>query len=90
VRWRYREVQRFCCACRCWTIQVRLFKSAADAFWEPTKNVLAGLHGRTWLAPLVMLWPLLVLWTPVVAIVVGAWESHPAVLLAGCAAYVAL
>jgi len=51
VRWRYREVQRFCCACRCWTIQVRLFKSAADAFWEPTKNVLAGLHGRTWLAP---------------------------------------
>jgi len=37
-----------------------------------------------------MLWTLLVFWTPVVAIVVGAWESHAAVLLAGFAAYVAL
>ncbi len=71
-------------------LQVRLFKSAADAFWGPTKNVLSGLHGRTWLAPLVLLWPLVVFWTPVVAIVVGAWESNAAVLLAGCAAYVAL
>jgi glycosyltransferase involved in cell wall biosynthesis len=71
-------------------LQVRLFKSAADAFWGPTKNVLSGLHGRTWLAPLVLLWPLVVFWTPVVAIVVGAWESHAAVLLAGCAAYGAL
>jgi len=70
-------------------LQVRLFKSAADAFWGPTKNVLSGLHGRTWLAPLVKLCPLLVFCTPVVAIVVGAWENHPAVLLAGFAAYVA-
>jgi hypothetical protein len=61
-----------------------------DAFWGPTKNVLSGLHGCTWLAPLVMLWPLLVFRTPVVAIVVGAWESYPAVLLAGFAVYVAL
>jgi hypothetical protein len=37
-----------------------------------------------------LLWPLLVFWTPVVAIGVGAWESHPAVLLAGFAAYLAL
>jgi glycosyltransferase involved in cell wall biosynthesis len=71
-------------------LQVRLFKSAADAFWGPTKNVLSGLHGHIWLAPFVLLWPLVVFWTPVVAIVVGAWESHAAVLLAGCAAYVAL
>src|SRR5438876_66239 len=67
-------------------VLVRLFKSAAGAFWGPAKNVLAGLHGRTWLAPLVLLWPLLVFWTPVVAIVVGAWESPPAVRVAGFAA----
>jgi len=30
-----------------------------------------------------------VFWTPVVSIVAGAWESHPAVLLAGFAAYAA-
>jgi len=70
-------------------LQVRLFKSGADAFWGPTKNVLSGLHGRTWLAPLLLLWPLVVFWTPVVSIVAGAWESHPAVLLAGFAAYAA-
>jgi len=68
-------------------LQVRLFKSGADAFWGPTKNVLSGLEGRIWLAPLRMLWPLVVFWTPLVAIVVGAWESNPAVLLAGFAAY---
>jgi glycosyltransferase involved in cell wall biosynthesis len=70
-------------------LEVRLFKSAADAFWGPTKNVLSGLHGRTWLAPFLLLWPLVVFGTPVVSIAVGAWESHPAVLLAGLAAYVA-
>ena len=64
-------------------------QSGADAFWGPTKNVLSGLHGRTWLAPLLLLWPLVVFWTPVVSIVAGAWESHPAVLLAGFAAYAA-
>jgi len=37
-----------------------------------------------------MLWPLVVFWTPVVAIVAGAWESHPAVLLARFAARGAL
>ena len=71
-------------------LQVRLFKSAADAFWGPTKNVLSRLHGRIWLAPFLLLWPLVVFWTPVVAIVVGAWKGHAAVFLAGCAAYVAL
>ena len=71
-------------------LQVRLFKSGADAFWGPTKNVLSKLHGRIWLAPIVMLWPLVVLWTPVGSIVDRAWESHPTVLFAGVAAYVAL
>ena len=70
-------------------LQVRLFKSAADAFWAPTKNVLSGLQGRIWLAPLRLLWPLLVFWTPVVSILVGAWEGHASVLFAGCAGYVA-
>jgi len=70
-------------------LQVRLFKSAADAL-PGTDPERPRRHGRTWVAPLVMLWPLVVFWTPVVSIVVGAWESHPAVLLAGFAAYVAL
>jgi chlorobactene glucosyltransferase len=71
-------------------LQVRLFKSAADAFWGPTKNILSRLHGRIWLAPPLLFWPLAVFWTPMAAIVAGACEGHATVFLAGCAAYGAL
>jgi hypothetical protein len=68
--------------------QVRRFKSAAEAFWGPTKNVLVGLNGR--------------LAGPAChALAAGGFldarcgergrrVGKPAVLLAGFAAYVAL
>jgi chlorobactene glucosyltransferase len=68
-------------------LQVRLFKSGSDAFWGPTKNVLSVLRGRLWLAPAVLLGTLVVFWTSLVGVAVGAWQGKPALLLAGGVAY---
>jgi chlorobactene glucosyltransferase len=68
-------------------LQVRLFKSGSDAFWGPTKNVLSVLRGKLWLAPAILLGTLVVFWTSLVAVAVGAWQGKPALLLAGIGAY---
>jgi hypothetical protein len=68
-------------------LQVRLFKSGADAFWGPTKNVLSALRGKLWLAPAVMLATMVIFWTSLVCITLGAWQGKPALLLAGIVAY---
>ncbi len=68
-------------------LEVRLFKSGADAFWGPTKNVLSVLRGRRWLAPVVSLATAVVFWTSLLGVAVGAWQGEPAVLLSGIAAY---
>jgi hypothetical protein len=68
-------------------LHVRMFKGNRDAFWGTTKNILAGLRGRLWLAPPVMLLPVLVFWSPVLAALVGAASGEPLLLLAGLATY---
>jgi hypothetical protein len=68
-------------------LQVRLFKGNRDAFWGTTKNILAGLRGRFWLAPLVMLLPVLVFWSPWLTAIVGAATGNPFLLVAGLVAY---
>jgi chlorobactene glucosyltransferase len=68
-------------------LQVRLFKGNRHAFWGTTKNILAVLHGRLWLAPLVMLLPLLVFWAPPAAAVIGALAAEPLLVFAGLATY---
>ncbi len=68
-------------------LRVRLFKSGTDAFWGPTKNVLSVLRGKLWLAPAVLLGTMVVFWTSLVCVAVGAWQGKPALLLAGIVAY---
>jgi chlorobactene glucosyltransferase len=68
-------------------LQVRLFKGNRDAFWGTTKNILAGLRGRLWLAPAIMMLPVLVFWSPLVAALVGAAAGEPLLSLAGLATY---
>ncbi|HVW00024.1 MAG TPA: glycosyltransferase family 2 protein [Planctomycetaceae bacterium] len=69
-------------------MSVRLFKSNHDAFWGSTKNILAGLHGHYWLAPVAMLLPFLVFWSPLVALVLGIIWGSPLVVGIGSAVYV--
>jgi hypothetical protein len=66
---------------------VRLFKGNGDAFFGMTKNILAGLNGRLWLAPVVVLLAAFVVWTPILAVVIGAAAGETALLLAGLATY---
>jgi len=68
-------------------MQVRLFKGNLHAFWGMTKNILEGLRGRFWLAPAVMLLPVLVFGTPLVCIVFGILERNLLLFLAGLATY---
>jgi chlorobactene glucosyltransferase len=68
-------------------LQVRLFKGNRDAFWGTTKNILAGFRGRLWLAPAILLLPVLVFWSPIVAALVGAAAGEPLLTLAGLATY---
>lgn len=75
----------FCAAPR--LLEVRLFKGNRDAFWGTTKNILAVLRGRFWLAPLVMLVPVVAFWSPWVAAIVGAAAQSPLLLVTGLATY---
>ena len=76
---RFRAAPRF--------LEVRLFKGNRDAFWGITKNILAPLGERLWLAPAVMLLPVLVFWTPLLAVAVGVWARNEWLVLAGAATY---
>ncbi|MFO0938289.1 MAG: glycosyltransferase family 2 protein [Gemmataceae bacterium] len=68
-------------------LNVRLFKGNRDAFWGTTKNILAGLRGRLWLTPLVMLLPFLVFWSPFFAVVIGVISGSLVLILAGLVTY---
>jgi glycosyltransferase involved in cell wall biosynthesis len=61
-------------------LRVRLYKGNRHAFWAMTKNILEGLHGRFWLAPLVMFLPVLVYWTPLLAAIVAVRDVRPGLL----------
>jgi GT2 family glycosyltransferase len=68
-------------------LQVRLYKGNRHAFWGMTKNILAGLNGRFWLAPLVMVLPVFVFWTPVFCAIVGLREARPSLLVMAIGTY---
>ncbi len=69
-------------------LHVRLYKGNRHAFWAMTKNILVGLHGRFWLAPAVMLLPILVFWMPIYCAIAGVLEQNAILALAGVAGYV--
>ena len=66
---------------------VRLYKGNHHAFWGMTKNILVGLGGRLWLAPAVILLPVLVFWTPVFCVAAGLVEQDFALVAAGVGTY---
>jgi glycosyltransferase involved in cell wall biosynthesis len=68
-------------------LQVRMYKGNRHAFWGMTKNVLSGLGGRLWLAPAVMLLPILVFGTPLLCAVAGLWGNDPRLVLAAVGTY---
>jgi chlorobactene glucosyltransferase len=68
-------------------LSVHLFKGNRHAFWGMTKNILEGLRGRIWIAPLAILLPVLVFWMPVYCAAAGVWEARPSLLLLGLGAY---
>lgn len=68
-------------------LSVRLFKGNRDAFFGMTKNILGVLNGRLWLAPAVVLLAAFVVWTPILAIVIGAAGGETTLLIAGLATY---
>jgi glycosyltransferase involved in cell wall biosynthesis len=68
-------------------LSVRLYKDNRHAFWGMTKNILTGLGGRYWMAPAVLLVNVLIMWTPLLCAVAGAWEGNPALFVAGVATY---
>ena len=68
-------------------LSVRLYKDNRHAFWGMTKNILEGLAGRLWLAPAVILLPVLVFWTPVFCAVEGLFEGNGWLLAAGVGTY---
>ncbi len=67
--------------------RVRLFKTPREAFWGLTKNILVAVEGRRWLAiPLVLL-GFVQLWTPLLALALGAANADGGLLLAGLTTY---
>ncbi|AGA25421.1 glycosyltransferase [Singulisphaera acidiphila] len=68
-------------------LQVRLFKGNRHAFWGMTKNILEVLGGRLWLAPFVMLLPVFVFWTPLVAGAVGVIQGNGLLVAVAVATY---
>jgi glycosyltransferase involved in cell wall biosynthesis len=68
-------------------LSVRLYKDNRHAFWGMTKNILVGLNGRYWLAPAVILLPVLVFWAPLYCAVAGAVGGEPVLVAAAAGTY---
>jgi glycosyltransferase involved in cell wall biosynthesis len=68
-------------------LSVRLYKGNHHAFWGMTKNILIGLEGRYWLAPLIFALPVFVYWTPIYCFGAGLVERNAALAIAAAAAY---
>lgn len=67
-------------------LEVRMFKGNRQAFWGPTKNILAFL-GHPWLALPALMLPVLVYWVPLAALAAGSWRRNPLLLAAGGSTY---
>jgi len=67
--------------------RVRLFKTARDAFWGTTKNILGAVDGHATLALPLILVAVIQYWTPVLAFGVGCLEDRPLLIAAGLTAY---
>jgi hypothetical protein len=68
-------------------LHVRMFKGNRDAFWGTTKNILAGLGARVWLAPVTMVLPFVVFWPPLITGAVGVARRDPVLITAGFGCY---
>jgi glycosyltransferase involved in cell wall biosynthesis len=68
-------------------LEVRLFKGNHHAFWGTTKNILAGMGKRIWLAPIALFVPFLVYWTPVACVAAGLWARDRPLLMVGASTY---
>lgn len=68
-------------------LSVQLYKGNHHAFWGMTKNILIGLEGRLWLAPLVFMLPIFVYWTPIFCFGAGVVEANAALVLTAAATY---
>jgi FtsH-binding integral membrane protein len=66
---------------------VQLFKNNRDAFWGNTKNILTAVEDRVWLALPLMLLAILQYWTPVLALVTGAFVPSPLLIVIGFLTY---
>jgi chlorobactene glucosyltransferase len=64
-------------------MRVRLFKSNSHAFWGPTKNAIALTFSHPWMAVPAMGLPLLFIWLPIAAALVGFWASDPRLIVVG-------
>jgi hypothetical protein len=65
-------------------LRVRLYKGNHHAFFAMTKNILVGLEGKLWLAPVVALLPVFAYWMPIFRFGGGITEGNK--LLIGTAA----
>jgi chlorobactene glucosyltransferase len=68
-------------------VKVQLFKNNRDAFWGNTKNILTAVEDRIWLALPLMLLAILQYWTPVLALVIGAFTASPVLIVIGLLTY---
>ncbi len=68
-------------------LHVRIYKGDSHAFWAMTKNVLIAIQGRLWLAPAVMVLPILAFWTPLYCAIAGLVEADTMLALVGAAGY---
>jgi chlorobactene glucosyltransferase len=69
-------------------LHVRLYKGNHHAYWGATKNILILLEGRLWQAPLYLLLPVFVYWTPIWCFAVGVAEANYVLATTAAATYV--
>jgi hypothetical protein len=68
-------------------VDVRFYKGNWQAMWGLTKNVLAEFSQRMWIGPLALLLPILVFWTPWIAIGLGIATRDWTLAAVGAATY---
>lgn len=68
-------------------LRVRLFKGNRDAFWGLTKNVLALVGGRYWLALPLSVFPFFVFGVPIAALARGVTHGDVVLAASGAIAY---
>jgi hypothetical protein len=66
---------------------VRFYKGNWHALWGLTKNILAEFKNRWWIAPVAVLLPFLIFWTPWIALAVGLVTRDWRLAAIGAATY---